>query len=101
MQSLVRDLDSPGPFQLDRRLRRAVRLEQRLDAGIGARLTLVAHEPARGTAGALAFSMLPVVILDVDATEREFLEDRAPLQLCRRVLESETSWAPDLFSHRR
>jgi hypothetical protein len=43
-QSLVNDLDSAGPFQLDRRLRRAVRLEQRLDAEIGARLALVAHE---------------------------------------------------------
>jgi hypothetical protein len=43
-QSLVQDLDAAGPFQLDRRLRRAVRLEQRLDAEIGARLALVAHE---------------------------------------------------------
>ncbi len=61
--------------------------------------------------------MLPVVILVMDAadlchgmnfdfseaqkllqkTAREFLEDRAPLQLCRRVLESETNWAPDLW----
>jgi hypothetical protein len=44
MQSLVQDLASIGPFQLDRRLRRAVRLEQRLDAEIGARLALLAHE---------------------------------------------------------
>jgi hypothetical protein len=44
MQSLVEDLDSVGPFDLDRRLRRAVRLEQRLDAEISARLALLAHE---------------------------------------------------------
>jgi hypothetical protein len=43
-QSLVKDLDAAGPFQLDRRLRRAVRLEQRIDAEIGARLALVTHE---------------------------------------------------------
>ncbi len=43
-QSLTKDLDHVGPFQLDRRLRRAMRLEQRLDAEIGGRLALVAHE---------------------------------------------------------
>jgi hypothetical protein len=43
-QSLVEDLDAVGPFELDRRLRRAVRLEQRLDAEIGARLALLAYE---------------------------------------------------------
>jgi hypothetical protein len=44
VHSLLVGLDSAGPFQLDRRLRRAVRLEQRLDAEIGDRLALVAHE---------------------------------------------------------
>jgi alkylation response protein AidB-like acyl-CoA dehydrogenase len=30
-------------------------------------------------------------------TARDYLEKRAPLQLCRRVLESGSSWAPDLW----
>jgi hypothetical protein len=46
LESLLEDLDRAGPFQLDRRLRRAVRLEQRLDAEIGARLVRLAHEHA-------------------------------------------------------
>jgi hypothetical protein len=44
VRALVDGLDDAGPFQLDRRLRRAVRLEQRLDAELGARLALAAHE---------------------------------------------------------
>ena len=35
LQSLVCDLDTADPFELDARLRRVVRLEQRLDAEIG------------------------------------------------------------------
>jgi len=44
VESLVENLQRAGSFQLDRRLRRAVRLEQRLDADIGARLALGARE---------------------------------------------------------
>jgi hypothetical protein len=44
VSSLVENIDTIGPFKLDRRLRRALRLEQRLDAEIGARLALAAHE---------------------------------------------------------
>jgi hypothetical protein len=35
LRSLVAGLDGTGPFELDARLRRAVRLEQRMDAAIG------------------------------------------------------------------
>jgi len=42
--SLLENIETAGPFQLDRRLRRAVRLEQRLDAELGARLAPAAHE---------------------------------------------------------
>jgi hypothetical protein len=45
--SLLVGIDAIGAFQLDRRLRRAVRLEQRLDAELGARLALAAHEHLR------------------------------------------------------
>jgi hypothetical protein len=38
------DLARAGPFQLDRRLRRVVRLEQRLDAELGTRLVFAARE---------------------------------------------------------
>jgi hypothetical protein len=44
VSSLLDDIDAAGPFRLDRRLRRAVRLEQRLDAELGSRLALAARE---------------------------------------------------------
>ncbi len=53
--SLVENLDSAGPFELDRRLCRAVRLEQRLDAALGARLAVAAHEHLHLTHGLPSF----------------------------------------------
>ncbi len=43
VRSLCENLDRADPFQLDRRLRRAVRLEQGLDREIGVRLSVVAR----------------------------------------------------------
>jgi hypothetical protein len=37
VSSLLENVETAGPFQLDRRLRRAVRLDQRLDAELGGR----------------------------------------------------------------
>jgi hypothetical protein len=83
VESLVGDLEHAGPFQLDRRLRRAVRLEQRLDAELGARLALVARAHLHGARG----------YPDLDAYARERLgmaprKARALLRLerARRVV---------------
>jgi hypothetical protein len=85
LKPLIRDLIAADEFELDRRLRHVVKLEQRLDGEIGALLRLAAHERRYRTQGAES--------LDEYARERLGMSPRkarALLRLERTSLECPT-----------